>query len=251
MHTYLLFWGTLGLLDRLLVVFLVLTIFGSLIYFAVAGASYYVFFVWQKARYLPGEGPEPAHIGQAIGLSLVNILGNALLTSPIYVLIIQGYSRLYLSVDDYGWAYLLGSALAYLGFTETCVYWIHRLLHRPWFFKALHRYHHQFRLPTPWVSMAFHPLDSFAQAVPNYLCVFLLPIHVGVYTGFIVYVMLWTFLIHDRVTLFPWRAVNYTAHHTLHHLYNKCNYGQFLTFWDRIAGTYRQPPAEVHHSVIQ
>jgi Delta7-sterol 5-desaturase len=116
-----------------------------------------VFFVWQKARYLPGEGPEPAHIRQAIGLSLVNIMGHALLTSPMYVLSTQGYSRLYVSMDDYGGVYLLGSALAYLSFIETCVDWVHRLLHRPWLFKVLPRFHHQFRLPTPWVRLAFHP----------------------------------------------------------------------------------------------
>jgi lathosterol oxidase len=27
----------------------------------------------------------------------------------------------------------------------------------------------------------------------------------------------------------------------MHHLYFNYNYGQFLTFWDRVGGTYRLP----------
>ena len=54
-------------------------------------------------------------------------------------------------------------------FTETLVYWVHRSLHHPLLYRALHRYHHEFREPTPWVSMAFHPLDSFAQGAPYHL----------------------------------------------------------------------------------
>lgn len=36
-------------------------------------------------------------------------------------------------------------------------------------------------------------------------------------------------------------VVNGAACHTMHHLYFNYNYGQFLTFWDRLNGTYRTP----------
>lgn len=37
------------------------------------------------------------------------------------------------------------------------------------------------------------------------------------------------------------RIINGPAHHTLHHLYFTCNYGQYFTFADRAGGSYRHP----------
>ncbi|KAG8806990.1 c-5 sterol desaturase [Serendipita sp. 411] len=36
-------------------------------------------------------------------------------------------------------------------------------------------------------------------------------------------------------------VINGPAHHTLHHLYFTCNYGQYFTWADRAGGSYRQP----------
>jgi Delta7-sterol 5-desaturase len=35
--------------------------------------------------------------------------------------------------------------------------------------------------------------------------------------------------------------INGPAHHTLHHLYFICNYGQYFTYADRAGGSYRHP----------
>ena len=37
------------------------------------------------------------------------------------------------------------------------------------------------------------------------------------------------------------KVINGPAHHTLHHLYFTCNYGQYFTFCDRFGGSYRHP----------
>src|SRR5580692_8463253 len=97
-----------------------------------------------------------------------------------------------------------------------------------------------------WTSMAFHPLDSFAQAAPHHLLAFVLPLHVSVYAFFIMFLQVWSTFIHERVTWVRWGAINFTAHHTLHHKQNKWNYGQFFTFCDRIFGTYRNPSGLVY-----
>ena len=57
--------------------------------------------------------------------------------------------------------------------------------------------------------------------------------------------MIWSVVIHNRVSLVRFRVINYTAHHTLHHVYNKFNFGQFLTLCDRLGGTYRIPMSSV------
>src|SRR5581483_6613697 len=87
------------------------------------------------------------------------------------------------------------------------------------------------------------PLDSFAQALPHHLCAYLFPLHVWVYHGFVAIVTLWAVAIHDRVTWAPYGFINNTGCHTAHHWFNKYNYGQFFTFWDRLCGTYKDPRA--------
>jgi len=60
----------------------------------------------------------------------------------------------------------------------------------------------------------------------------------------VTFVSIRSVLIHDRVSMVRWNVLNYTGHHTLHHWYYHCNYGQFFTFWDRLMGTYRDPAVE-------
>jgi lathosterol oxidase len=230
-----------GHIDDFLTIFLALAVVVILLYFALAGAAYYVFFVWKKEKYFPGKVVDRREIYKAIRLALWSIVANALLTAPFLLLIVKGYTPVYFTVAEWGWGYLLFSALALLAFAETWAYWMHRLLHRPFFYRTLHGYHHEFRDANPWVSLAFHPLDAFSQGLPFHLFVLVVPTYLGVHVALLVYVTLWTFMIHDQLTFFPIPGVNYTAHHNLHHKYNKYNYGQFFTFWDRVARTYRPP----------
>ena len=83
--------------------------------------------------------------------------------------------------------------------------------------------------------------------VPH-LCVFIPDAPRGVFYIFsvrvcvcvCVCVCVWTINIHDRVT---WNLpfVNGAAHHTVHHTGFNYNYGQYLVFWDKLGGSYRDP----------
>jgi lathosterol oxidase len=215
---------------------------GLALYFGLASFSHWWFFIKNKERYFADEPPlERPRMHQAMRLAVWSIVGNAILATPFHLLALHGRTKLYYRISDRGWGYYALSFLLFLLFTETCVYWAHRLLHHRLLYRHLHSQHHAHRISTPWVSMAFHPLDSFLQAVPHYLCPLIIPVHVSVYAGFVLFLMLWSFLIHDRVTFVPWKIINYTSHHTLHHLYGKYNLGQFLTLWDRLGGSYRDP----------
>lgn len=230
----------------MVVIFAVQFGFGVALYFGLSKLSYWYFFEknWTKYFSFETEKPDPAEIKKSQKLAIWGTFGNAILGAPFQYYVAKGSSKVYYNVGDRGWLYYVISFFAFLLFTETAVYWAHRWLHHPRIYKYVHLKHHEYRKPTPWVSFAFHPLDSFAQAVPHYVCAFLIPVHISIYAGFVVFVMLWTFFIHDRVSFVrhPW--VNYTAHHTIHHHYNKYNFGQFLTLWDRLAGTYRDPTKE-------
>lgn len=209
--------------------------------FAGSGLSYLVFFVRGRARFNPEFRPERVSIGRACWWATLGITGGTLLAAPMQLAVFSGHSQAYFRVEDHGWGYLALSVLLLLLFTETMVYWTHRALHHPWLFRTIHVRHHQFREPTPWAAFAFHPIDAFAQAFPYHVAAFVFPLHVGVYTVAMSLVMVWSISIHDRVSLLPWRWVLYAGHHTLHHLHNRYNLGQYLSVWDRLGGTYRCP----------
>ena len=70
------------------------------------------------------------------------------------------------------------------------------------------------------------------------------PLNKAAYLVLYVLVNVWTISIHDcdyRVPELLRPIINGSAHHTDHHLYFDCNYGQYLTLWDRIGGSYKHP----------
>jgi lathosterol oxidase len=233
----------LGLPETPLNLFLLLMVGGTIMYFVTSGLSYQIFFVWGRKRFHPSYKPKPEEIRSQMMWALYGTFGNAVLTAPLHWLIANGYSQAYWDPMERGIPYLIFSIVLYLAFTETWIYWVHRALHLPVFFRMFHKPHHKWRATTSWASMAFHPMDSFVQALPHHLAVFLFPVNVYVYLAMLGFVMMWTVLIHDRVSLVKLPFLNYTGHHTLHHWYFTCNYGQFFTFWDRLMGTWRDPEA--------
>lgn len=225
--------------------FFLLFLGGLLFYPVTSGTSFLYYRVFRRDRYFASDqenlAKEQGQRNTEWLWAFYNVLGNAVLTAPIHHWIVTGKSRVYTDVADYGYPYLALSVVLVLLVTEPAVYWAHRILHHPYLYKRIHLHHHQFRVPSPWTSMAFHPLDSFMQAVPHHLCAFLFPMHAGVYLFFIMFLQLWSTFIHERVTFVRWGFINHTAHHTLHHKANKYNYGQFFTVCDRIFGTWKDP----------
>jgi len=187
----------------------------------------------------------------------------ALLTAPVFLLEVRGYSKLYLETGrafngsepfkqsaldffHHGLPYILLSIFAFLMFTDCLIYWIHRGLHHGLVYKSLHKLHHKWKVPTPFASHAFHPVDAFLQSLPYHIYPFIFPLHKVVYLIMFVLVNMWTVSIHDGDYRVPWvfePFINGSAHHTDHHLLYKYNYGQFFTLWDRIGGSFHYPTA--------
>lgn len=214
---------------------------GLLLFFSTAGLSYYIFFIWKRQRFVPDYRLNPVEMRRSLFYAAYSILGNGVLMLPFEIGIFTGRSKVYFDFAEHGLLYTIGSVLAVLAVTETLIYWIHRGLHGRLLYRLLHFGHHQFRVPTPMAGVAFHPLDSFGQALPYHICAYLFPLNVWVYHSLIAFVTLWAVLIHDRINWVssPW--VNGTGCHTAHHYFNKYNYGQFFSFWDRLCSTYRDP----------
>jgi lathosterol oxidase len=258
--------------------FLVLWCFlylSSMLVYVIFGTSTFIAFFWNRRKEnLEKERKEHHSIGGKVSAHTTNpaywpwdnsqiknemwvstwsLFIMAGLTACVDMYFLLGGSRLYTNIDDYGYLYFVLSPLFFLIFTDTLIYWIHRILHWPSVY-WLHKLHHTYKETTPWSAFSFHPLDGFAQSVPYHLFALFFPMHSRLYTLTLMCVGLWTVNIHDRMTLRLW-GVNGAAHHTIHHTKFNYNYGQYFTFWDQFFGTFKDPyqqwPYELDEEVLE
>ncbi|EKD01590.1 C-5 sterol desaturase [Trichosporon asahii var. asahii CBS 8904] len=217
----------------------------TVMYFLFCSISYYFFYdrrLEHHPRFLKNQ------IRQEIISSLVAAPTIDVLTLPWFLGEVRGYSMLYDNVSDRGWLYFAFSAVWFLVFTDFCIYWIHRIEHHRSIYKYIHKPHHKWIVPTPFAALAFHPLDGYAQSLPYHIFVYLFPMHRLLYLGMFGFVQLWTILIHDGDMIhdhFLEKFINSPAHHTLHHIYFTCNYGQYFTWADKTFDSHRDPVAEL------
>ena len=220
--------------------FTVTAIFGWVLYFSVAYFSYVFVFdknIFNHPRYLKNQ------IYLEIHRASTAIPVMVFLTLPFFLLEINGFSRLYLNVDEStgGWKAVITQIPCFIMFTDCFIYLIHRWLHWPSVYKVLHKPHHKWIVCTPFASHAFHPVDGYFQSLPYHWYPFIFPLHKVSYLLLFSFVNFWTVMIHDGNYMSNDPFVNGTACHTVHHLYFNYNYGQFTTLWDRLGSSYRRP----------
>lgn len=239
-----------SLTRQFLVLWGFLYISSLIVYYIFATLTFFLFFVRQRSDHGSKKAFQrtfnPAHwpwdneqIKNEIWVSTWSLFFMSFLTGIIEFAVLLGYGFVYRSVDDYGWGYFLFSPILFLVFTDSLIYWIHRILHWPSVY-FLHKLHHKYKETTPFSAFSFHPLDGFGQSVPYHLFVLFFPMHSRLYAATLAVVGLWTINIHDRMTLRLW-GVNGAAHHTIHHTKFNYNYGQYFTFWDHVFGTFKDP----------
>ncbi|XP_028666161.1 lathosterol oxidase [Erpetoichthys calabaricus] len=216
-----------------------------MLYLMLGSFSYYFIFdhsLMKHPQFLESQ------VKREIKYALWSVPWISLPTVALFFAEVRGYSKLYDNIEDspYGWFGVFLSMFSFLLFTDMCIYWIHRFLHHKLIYKYFHKPHHVWKIPTPFASHAFHPVDGFLQGLPYHIYPFLFPLHKVVYLGLYVFVNVWTVSIHDgdyRVPKFLQSIINGSAHHTDHHLFFDYNYGQYFTLWDHIGGSYRFPSA--------
>lgn len=215
-------------------------IFGLLLYFSIASVAYVTVFdkkIFNHPRYLKNQ------MSLEIWRAVTAIPTMVLLTVPFFLLELNGFSRLYMEVNEStgGWKFVFAQFPMFIFATDCGIYFIHRFLHWPKVYKALHKPHHKWIVCTPFASHAFHPVDGWFQSLPYHLYPLLFPLNKVSYLLLFTFVNLWTVMIHDGSYWSNDPIVNGTACHTVHHLYFNYNYGQFTTLWDRLGNSYRRP----------
>ncbi len=131
------------------------TLGGLFLYF---GLSFLAFEFWFDKKLLQHPKFVKGQISKEISMSMLQIPLGAAFMIPFWLAEINGYSKVYHDVSEYGWSYFVFSIFAFLVFSDFWIYWIHRWEHHPICYYWLHKPHHTWKVPTPYSSFAFHPL---------------------------------------------------------------------------------------------
>ncbi len=157
----------------------------------------------------------------------------------------RGWTLIYSDIHAYPLWYLPLSVFLFLFAHDTWFYWTHRLMHRPWWFRMMHKVHHDSRPPTAWAAMSFHPWEALTGALVIPVLVFLIPIHIAALGLVLAIMTVMGITNHMGWEMFPrWivegragRWLITASHHDRHHSDYRSNYGLYFRFWDRLCGT--------------
>lgn len=226
-----------------------------------AGIGYAIFYGWKKRKFvhrkIQEKLPSWKAIRHEIGHSLVSAAVFSLVVLGIYGLRLLGWSRIYLDITEYGWWYLLLSIIGLVIIHDAYFYWMHRAMHHPKLFRIFHLVHHRSNNPTPWASLAFHPLEALAEIAILPLLVVIMPLHPVAIAVFALWSLSWNVIGHLGYELFPagWvdhpilKWLNTSTHHNMHHKFSKGNYGLYFNWWDHWMGT-NHPEYKEHFRTI-
>ena len=177
-----------------------------------------------------------------IAWSAVNLTAASLTSGFLaYRIATDNPTQVYLGEAEHGIAFGLATTAAYFVLSDLGLYWMHRLMHRPVLFRAVHRWHHRTLSPTAFTASAMHPLEFAAYQAVAAAPLFLFPIPA--------WGVVFTLLYHNVVALFDHSGIDFGAwfpwqppprFHDDHHAHFHVNYGQTLGLWDFAFDTWRR-----------
>ena len=128
-------------------------------------------------------------------------------------------------------------------------YWCHRLLHVPYFYKRIHKTHHEFSATSSLAAHYFHPIEFLLNWPLPVLLVILMrgrALHLATIWVWIVIRFIVATDGHSGYD-FPWcpfRVMPFAEgaeYHDRHHRNNKGNFISLFYLWDFVCGTYDPP----------
>ncbi|MBL8995240.1 MAG: sterol desaturase family protein [Spirochaetia bacterium] len=229
----------------------ILLFFIAFRYFLFAGLTW---LIWYKVlgkkmagKKIQLQWPEAADLRREIFYSVGTILIFAGVGTLILLTPLRGHTLQYQGMSQYGWVYFALAFPVMLILHDAYFYWMHRLMHRPGWFKLFHLAHHRSTNPSPWAAFAFHPLEAVVEAGIFVILVFVMPLHIVHIVAFMSFMMLYNVYGHLGWELYPknfsrhWlgKWVNTSVSHNQHHQHIKGNYSLYFLWWDRAFSTIR------------
>lgn len=134
--------------------------------------------------------------------------------------------------------------IGFICLNEILFYYGHRMLHQSYFYKKVHKVHHEFKSPIALVAIYCHPFEMLvANMLPLFSGFILLNSHAYTQVLWLVFAVLGTQTHHCGVH-WPWLALDHQpTFHDLHHEKFNCNFGN-VGLLDALHGTDKEWKAQ-------
>lgn len=173
--------------------------------------------------------------------ALKGLVFNSLVTYPVFAALLYPLTGNRISIEgalpDVAGTF---KQLLFCMVVEDCLfYWIHRLLHHPAIYGAVHKKHHEFKQNRAPSAEYFHPVEDVLNVIPFIAGPLLQGMHLST---FLLWVVVRVNEIVDAhsgygVPWSPWSWTRPSERHEYHHSHNIGCYGSYFPFWDRLMGT--------------
>lgn len=186
---------------------------------------------------------------QVIDSMLRTFLSGVTIWTAVEAVMLWAYANGYapwLSFAERPWTLAL-VALAVPIIHEVHFFCVHRLIHTPWLYKWIHSVHHNSVNPSPWSSLAMHPVEHLLYFGTAFYHLILPsnPIIMIYQMNFAGFGAIPGHVGFDKIEVGDDRLVDSHAYaHYLHHKYFEVNYGDALIPLDKWFGTWHDGSAE-------
>jgi sterol desaturase/sphingolipid hydroxylase (fatty acid hydroxylase superfamily) len=147
----------------------------------------------------------------------------------------NNWNQIYTNSDDYGYWYLILSAVLLLVFQDIYFYFTHRFMHSKYGRWIGHNIHHRSNNPTPWSALSMSRTEFHIQILFYFLITLVLPIHVGILIILPTLNFVTNILGHCGYQFFH-SKLNVLASgdsHYIHHAKYHYNFGLYFNYLDR------------------
>lgn len=202
---------------------------------------------WFRSRRIADRTATPSQLAREIVLGANLTLAAGLQAAAYTILTELGYSRIYPSIQERGWAYAAASLAIYLLFNDTWFYFAHRWYHdNNFIYEKFHQVHHLSVVTTPLTTNQISPFELLPAGLMGISIVAVVPIAAPVLFALVMFLTLHQMLLHSGFELFPSGTASHPlgkwlvtpTYHQMHHeLFGK-NMGLYFNWWDRLLGTF-------------
>lgn len=146
---------------------------------------------------------------------------------------------------SWGPAWFWASLILMIVGQDAWIYWTHRWMHNPRWFRTFHRRHHRSNNPSPFTAYSFDIPEALLMVLFVVLWPLVVPTPWPVTGLFMLHQIFRNTILHAGYELTPARAdgrpwfdwLTTTTHHDLHHAQAGWNFAPWFTWWDRWMGT--------------
>ncbi|WP_309603812.1 sterol desaturase family protein [Phenylobacterium sp.] len=147
--------------------------------------------------------------------------------------------------QHWGLTWFLISLAVMIVAQDAWIYWTHRWMHRPRWFRTFHRRHHRSNNPSPFTAYSFDLGEALLMVAFVAIWPAIFPTPWGVIDIFMFHQIFRNTILHAGYELTPARPdgrpwldwLTTTTHHDLHHAQAGYNFAPWFTWWDRWLGT--------------